>query len=584
MMSTWRAAIAAGVAALALTGPAAAQRDTAGARRDTVAARRDSGRAPASAPARTPAVTLRAGGAPVLLGGDTVFLIRARVGSFGADERAAAVQRRLERLTEDPYFRVDSLRLVPGEASTDIVAGDQVVMTVTDADAAASGVTRAELARRYLQALQRVLRRESLAVRLRTIALGAAFALLALLATFVIVRLVGRVFARAARAVEAGRTTWVPALRLQKQELVSTAQMADALLWTLRVLRFVLVVLLLYLTLPIILYFFPWTRPYADRLFGYILDPFVQVWGAFTGYVPNLFTIGAIAVFTYFLLRAIRLVFDGIERGNVSIAGFYAEWANPTYKLVRALVLVFALIMMWPYLPGSDSPAFKGVGVILGLLISLGSASAISNVVGGVVLTYMRPFKVGDRVKIADTVGDVVERNLLVTRIRTIKNVDITIPNAMVLSNHIVNYSSVALETGVILHTTVTIGYDAPWRQVHALLIAAAAATEGVLLDPPPFVLQTSLDDFYVSYELNAYTAEPNRMATIYSELHAHIQDRFNEAGVEIMSPHYRAARDGNATTVPSSYLPRDYRQPAFRIEEVSEANREDGHIHAGDD
>ena len=246
--------------------------------------------------------------------------------------------------------------------------------------------------------------------------------------------------------------------------------------------------------------------------------------------------------------------------------GFYPEWADPTYKIVRFLVLAFSAIVIFPYLPGADSPIFQGVSVFLGVLFSLGSTSAIANVVAGVVLTYMRPFKIGDRVKIADTTGDIIEKTLLVTRVRTIKNVDVTIPNAMVLGSHIINFSSSAKDAGLILHTGVTIGYDVPWRKVHDLLIAAARATPGILKQPGPFVLQTGLDDSYVSYELNAYTDQPNIMANTYSELHQSIQDKFNEARVEILSPRYSALRDGNRSTVPEDHLPKSYQPPAFRI------------------
>jgi small-conductance mechanosensitive channel len=200
------------------------------------------------------------------------------------------------------------------------------------------------------------------------------------------------------------------------------------------------------------------------------------------------------------------------------------------------------------------------------VLFSLGSTGAVANIVAGVVLTYMRPFRIGDRVKIAETVGDVIEKTLLVTRVRTIKNVDITVPNAMVLGSHIINYSSVAKERGLILHTSVSIGYAVPWNRVHELLIAAALATDDILKEPKPFVLQTSLDDFFVNYEINAYTEKPNAMVTLYSDLHRHIQDKFNEAGVEIMSPHFSAVRDGNQAAIPDTYLSKSYQAPAFRI------------------
>jgi small-conductance mechanosensitive channel len=504
---------------------------------------------------------------PVVLGTDTVLVVRARLGSFTAAERAAAIQQRLAQLARNRFGTSDSLVVVEAEGATDLVAGDRILLSVTEADAAAEGVGRADLAARYAGAIRQALEQQGLAARWRTIVVGMLFALLTTVATVLLFRFTQRFFFWLRKGVVRGRNTWVPSIRIQKLELLSAERAADFLLWFLGMLRVLVLALMLYVTVPVILSFFPWTRAYADRLFGYIITPFASIWNATLEYVPNLFIIGAIAIVTWYLLKLIHVFFAAIERGALVFTGFYAEWAIPTYKLVRALVMIFAFVMMWPYLPGSDSPAFQGVGVILGLLISFGSASAIGNMVGGIVLTYMRPFKVGDRVKIADTVGDIVERTLLVTRIRTIKNVEITIPNAMVLGSHIINYSATAEEGGVVLHTGVTIGYDVPWRHVHELLVAAATDTDGIVVEPKPFVLQTSLDDFYVAYELNAATREPRRMAEIYSLLHANIQDRFNAAGVEIMSPHYRAARDGNAAALPPTALPEGYRPPGFRVD-----------------
>lgn len=223
---------------------------------------------------------------------------------------------------------------------------------------------------------------------------------------------------------------------------------------------------------------------------------------------------------------------------------------------MRVLVLAFALVMAFPYIPGSSSPAFQGISVFLGILLSLGSSSAISNMVAGIVLTYMRPFRVGNRVKIADTMGDALEKTLLVTRVRTIKNVDVTIPNAMVLSSHIINYSAAAETSGLILHTTVTVGYEIPWPRVHSVLKAAAAKTERLQRSPEPFILQTALNDSTVAYELNVHTKHPNEMAVIYSDLHRNIHDAFNEAGLELMSPRYVNVRDGNESTLPAENRP----------------------------
>jgi len=285
------------------------------------------------------------------------------------------------------------------------------------------------------------------------------------------------------------------------------------------------------------------------------------------GFLPNLIFIIVISVVASYIIKLARLVFHGIGEGRINIPGFYQEWSKPTFNITRFLIIVFSAIVIIPYLPGSGSSAFQGVSIFFGLLLSLGSTAAVANVVAGIVITYMRAFRIGDRVKIADTMGEITEKTLFVTRIRTIKNADVTIPNAMVLANHIINFSSLCdTGDGLVLHTAVTLGYDVPWRRVHELLVEAAEATEALESDPKPFVLQTSLADFYVSYELNAFTRCPDAMAQIYSDLHQNIQDKFHEAGIEITSPHYSAIRDGNQAAIPANYLPRDYQPPAFKI------------------
>lgn len=504
-----------------------------------------------------------------MLGADTVLWVQTRLGSFAPAERATAVERRLRDLASDPYLRLDSVRTHRRAGETDIIIDGRTVIAITDLDAATVGLPRDSLARMHARSIARALQEQGFIARTRLILVGVVFALLAAVATFVAFRLVNRLFPKLYAAVEGGTDTWIPSIRIQQLELLTAGQLAAGLLGLLKAVRVVLLAALLYVVAPVILSFFPWTRRYSEELFGYILTPFAVVWRGLLGYLPNLFALGAIGLTTYYLIRLIRAVFVGIARGRISLTGFYPEWAIPTYKLVRTLVLIFATIAAWPYLPGSGSAAFQGVGVFVGLLISLGSAAAVSNMVGGVVLTYMRPFRNGDRVRIADTEGDVIERSLLVTRIRTPKNVEITIPNAMVLASHIVNYSASAKSRGLILHTTVTIGYDVPWRHVQELLVSAALSVPEVLRDPPPFVLQTSLSDYYPAYELNAYTDQPNRMAMLYARLHEAIQDRFNDAGVEILSPAYTALRDGNSSTIPAPHAPPPDGSPAFRVEHV---------------
>jgi small-conductance mechanosensitive channel len=505
-------------------------------------------------------------GAPVLFHGDTLFVIQAPLGPFTAADRAAAVASRLARVTRDPTLRRDTLTAVVRGATADLMIGDLVVTSVTAADAAAAGLSRDSLAATRARTITAALAGQSLWATVRVLAFGLLFTLLATAVLVVLLKLLAHAFPRVQRKLESWRGTRIPSFRIQRLEIVSASRMTDGLLGLARILRVLIVVVLLFYYLPLVFSFFPWTRGFAGTLLGYVLTPLGQAWTGFVAYLPDLFAIAVIVVVVRYLLKFIHLFFLGLERGAITFPGFYRDWGEPTYKIVRFLVIVFAAVMVYPYLPGSDTAAFKGISIFLGILVSFGSSSAIANVIAGVVMTYMRPFQIGDRVKISDTVGDVVRKTLLITRVRTIKNVDVTIPNAMVLASHITNFNSSAKERGLILHTSVSIGYDAPWRRVHELLIAAAEATDGVLKNPQPFVLQTALHDFYVSYELNAYTEKPNEMARIYSDLHENIQDTFNEAGVEIMSPHYTALREGNQIAIPQEHLPKGYRAPAFRV------------------
>ena len=350
------------------------------------------------------------------------------------------------------------------------------------------------------------------------------------------------------------RLTHFRLLRFKSLELVTPDQITDVLLSLARYTQIGLNLLLGLTGLTFALSFFPGTHGFVSSLIVGIGAILTEAGETIMGYLPNLFALIMIVVVTRYVLKLLRFFHDGIHSKKIKIAGLHPELNQPTYQLLRFMIVALALVVAYPFLPGSDSPVFRGITIFVGFLLSLGSTSLVTNIVSGIVLTYTRGLRIGDRVKIGETIGDVLERNLLVTRIRTIKNVVVTIPNGMVLNNEIINYNAPMLEEGLILNTTVTIGYDVPWRKVHDLLIHAALATRDILMDPKPFVLQTSLDDYYVSYELNAYTHAPERMATIYSELHQNIQDWFNEAGVEIMSPRYIAYREGNEVTIPIPY------------------------------
>jgi small-conductance mechanosensitive channel len=358
-------------------------------------------------------------------------------------------------------------------------------------------------------------------------------------------------------------------------ELLKAGRLLGFLVVLIRWFRILTTIALAYIWFLYVLSLFPWTRGISSAILGYILNPLRDFGRSVLEFLPNLFVLAVLSLITRYFIKIARFFFVEIEQGRIVFPRFYADWAMPTFKIVRFFILAFALTVAFPYIPGSKSEAFKGVSIFLGVLISLGSTAAIANVMGGLSITYMRAFNIGDRVRIGDTVGDVIDKSLLVTHVRTIKNEDVTVPNSLVLNTHVVNYSARAREEGLILHTSVTIGYGAPWRTVQRLLVEAAGKTADILPEPEPFVLQTALNDFYVTYELNAYTAEAGRMVNIYSELHRNIQDTFNEAGVEIMSPHYAQLRDGNRTAIPDEYLPDGYRTPGIRVEPVPERAEE---------
>lgn len=366
--------------------------------------------------------------------------------------------------------------------------------------------------------------------------------------------------------IKADRRTYIKSFSVQNLEIFSAKQMKTFVLTLISGLRWIVIALILLTYFLILFGIFPATRGLVVTVLAYILSGLKTGWLGFVGYVPSLISLIIIIFITRILIQMTDYIFKRLKSQDIKINGFDPEWADTTFHLARVLLIVLALVVAFPYLPGSDSPALQGISIFFGALLSLGSTSVVGNIMAGIVLTYTSAFNIGDRVKITDTFGDVIEKTLLVTRIRTIKNVEITIPNSMVLSSHIVNYTEEASEKGLILNTTVTLGYDIPWRNIHEALIAAALATEGIDPEPKPFVLQTALDDFYVHYEINAYTCKPEIMAVIYSELHQNIQDKCNEAGIEILSPHYGALRDGNAMAIPQEYLPKGYQAPGFKM------------------
>lgn len=332
-------------------------------------------------------------------------------------------------------------------------------------------------------------------------------------------------------------------IKIQQAELLSGKQIHTLGLRGLWYLQWLLDLVLGLMALTALFSIWPQTRTIVYKLLEKILSSIQSAWNGVVSYFPDLLNLVLIVLATFLLLRLIRTVFVAIQQHKIVLPNFPADWAIPTYQVIRFVILALMLVIAFPYLPGSSSPAFQGVSVFIGVLLSLGSTSFISNIVAGVVLTYTNAFKLGDRVQIADSEGDIIGKTLLVTKIRTVKNVDISIPNGMVLNAHIKNFSSQNTERPLVLSVTLTLGYDLDWRHVHQTLIESAQRTAHVLGQPEPFVLQKGLDDFYVRYELNAYTDQPHLMARTYSDLYQNLQDHCAEKGIEILSPHYRMVR-----------------------------------------
>ena len=509
---------------------------------------------------------------PVVMDGKELFRINVRVGAFTPEERAKAVSEKLIEIAQDYSFDINALQVNTGEDASDIILNDKIILTITEKDAQAEQLTRDNLTQERVDLLKSALTKYREERSSTNIALNIIYAVFLTVALFSCFSLVNKALALVHSKLTAYCIArYHYAFKIQKFEILSKKQVLSIIDYFIRILGYVSKLSILYFYLYTLLSIFPATWQYAKQLLDYISTPLTMVAQICIEYLPNLFIIAFIIFLSHYILKLIMLLFRQIKKGTIQLSGFYIEWCDPTYKIIRFLVVVLTLICIFPYIPGSRSPIFQGMSVLVGILVSLGSTSLLSNIIAGISLTYTRAFTVGDRIQIGDHIGDVLEKSLLVTQIRTIKNVDISIPNSVILNSSIINYSrsSKETETNLILNTQVTIGYDVPWRTVHELLISAAVKTPHILVDPRPFVFQTSLDDFYVSYQINAYTNTPHRMANIYSDLHQNIQDAFNIANVEIMSPHYTSIRDGNQSTIPQENLPNDFIAPAFKIESI---------------
>lgn len=505
-------------------------------------------------------------GTPVVLLTDTLFYFYASAGSISAKERAETLQAKIKEISKlYPYTDKDFTISAQGSGYV-LFHKKDLLINISELDGLWMHKTPLQTAELYKSKIIEGIARYKHETSISTIAKEIALALVVIFVAILLIKGANKLFRWLTIKLTVLLNRFMRGIHIKQYEFLNSSQQKTILNGVLTLAKWWVYILIIYTALPIIFGIFPFTKQLSKLLISYVTDPLKRIGIAIWNYIPNLITILVLVLLFRYLIRGLKYLKNEIAHERLNIPGFYADWANSTFQIIRVLIWAFGLIVIFPYLPGSDSPIFKGVSVFMGVLFTFGSAGALSNLVAGLILTYMRAFKLGDRVEIGGVNGDVIEKTLLVTRIRTIKNEVISIPNSTVMNNHTVNYSSDAPQLGLILHTTVTIGYDVPWKKVEGMLIAAALRTQYIESAPSPFVLQTGLQDFYVEYQINAYTKEPNKQASIYSELHAHIQDCFFEAGVEIMSPHYSTIRDGNQVAMPPEYLPKDYNAPEFSV------------------
>jgi len=525
-------------------------------------------------------------GYPVVLDGTELFRVRQGIPDVvSAQERANIVNTRLVQIANDESISPETIRVEEQKSGSVILAGDTVLLTVREIDRD-SNESRQATAARNAQAVQFAVTQYRHDRSAQKLGYGLLFTLISTIALIGFLALVQWFVSRFLLRIRAAQRARTLGFRVQNLQLLSSGATGYLLRGLAGLLRLILVLASFYLYIPFVLSQFPATRAIGNSLLSGIVDRMNQTIAAFVEYLPNLVIIVLIAVFTRYIIQFVNLVVTELGRDGAH-PWFYPEWVQPTNRLATVFLVIVACIMATPYMPGFNSPAFQGIGLFLGALFTLGSSSAVANAIAGIILIYTRAFHIGDIVQIDEIKGEVVEKSLFVTRLLTFRREVITIPNSSVLNSNLINFNAVSRIPGVpkiasslrkdrtaprehkeylLLHTTITLGYDVPWRTIHAVLIQAAEATLGVISDPPPFVLQTGLNDFNVSYELQVYTDRPELMPQIYSELHQNLQDYCNQAGIEILSPAYAALRDGNHSTIPNQYLPKGYTPPSFHV------------------
>lgn len=494
-------------------------------------------------------------GAPLIIEGDTLLVLYNRRGGMLPEARVKDIHEKIMEAGTRVTLFTDSVYIFDGELTTDIMIGDKLVMSITDNDGLWQNMSRQELAAEYRTIIEAKIQQLHEQYGLKRKLIGVVYVIGSMIALGLLIWATNYCYRRWRYRLLRQLLRRTRPLAIKDYEVLNLHRQGILFLTGFNVLRYLIIFLLLFIFVPMFFVAFPETKSFTFTIFGYVWNPFVGILKSIVGFLPKFFQIIVIIFCFRYLVKGLNYLMNEIGSGRLKVNGFYADWAQPTYLILRVLCYSFMIVMIWPLLPSSDSQVFQGVSVFIGVIVSLGSSSIIGNVMAGMVMTYMRPFHVGDFIKYGDMEGFVIEKTVLVTRIRTRKNDVITIPNSNLMSSQTTNYTFSAHNYGVIVHTKVTIGYDVQWQQIRDLLLAAAAKTSHLQKKPEPFVRITALDDFYVEYEINAYTRKSELLGDIYSELHQNILDSFHSNGVEIMSPHIFAHRNNLDIQIPPQQM-----------------------------
>ncbi|MDO4880305.1 MAG: mechanosensitive ion channel [Capnocytophaga sp.] len=477
-------------------------------------------------------------GAPIIIENDTLYKIFATVGGYTPLERARLTSSKIKKVAEDVIYYSDSLIVRKQEDIQFICYRGEILQVVTPTDALWFGISDDELSHIFLDKINKNIKKyrveHSFKTKLWRIG-ELALMIFAIAAFFFGLRFLFRKLQVSFFKMK----FYDKGIRIKNYNLLNRNQIHNIVSKILMLIHLVLFFVVLFSTIPFALKLFPSTKIWAEKLQKLILEPFITIWNAIIDYLPNLVIICIILFITKLIMNLLRYFLYEIERGALKIKDFYREWAKPTYNIIRGLLICFVLIIIFPYLPGAGSFAFQGVSVFLGLLISLGSSSTISNAIAGILITYMRPFKENDWIKTGNITGLVVRRNSLVTRLKTINNEEVTVPNSAILTGSTINYSSIGKMQGLVITAQVSVSYDVDYEKVTDLLIEAAVSTKGICNKVKPYVFQISLNEINATYEINAVTDDPQNMYYIKSDLIKNIQHTFRQRNVRLSSIKY---------------------------------------------